>query len=58
MGGREYLGCVAVLAVAALLSGVGIAAVAGAVVSLFIGPIVPAVVGLNVLAGYVLRNRS
>jgi hypothetical protein len=56
VGGREYLGCVGVLAVASLLSGVGIAAVAGAVLSLFIVPIVLVVVGGVAFAAYVARE--
>lgn len=44
MGGREYLGCAGALAVAAMLSGVGLAMVVGAWVSLFVGPII-AIVG-------------
>jgi hypothetical protein len=53
VGGREYLGCVGVLAVASLLSGVGIAAVAGAVLSLFIVPLVLIVAGGVAFAAYV-----
>lgn len=56
MGGREYLGCVGVLAVASVLSGVGVAAVAGTVLALFIGPIVLILGGAVVLAVIVARD--
>jgi hypothetical protein len=57
VGGREYLGCTGALAVAALLSGVGVAAVVGAWVSLFVGPIV-AIVGAIVVLAVVSARRS
>lgn len=56
MGGREHLGCIAVLAVLSLLSGVGFAAVAGAVLSLFIVPIVLLVLGGIAFAAWVARE--
>lgn len=57
VGGREYLGCVGVLAVLSLMSGVGLAAVAGTVLSLFIGPIVLAVIGGVAFAFWAVRAR-
>jgi hypothetical protein len=57
VGGREYLGCVAVLAVASLLSGVGVAAVAGAVLSLFVVPII-LIVGAAIALAAIAARRS
>jgi hypothetical protein len=56
VGGREYLGCVGVLAVAALLSGAGVAAVAGALLSLFVVPIVLIVGGAVAFVVYGARE--
>lgn len=55
VGGREYLGCVGVLAVLSLMSGVGVAAVAGNVLSLFIGPIVFVLVGAVAFTVWAVR---
>jgi len=57
VGGREYLGCVAVLAVASLLSGVGVAAIAGAVLSLFVVPII-LIVGAAIVLAVIAARRS
>lgn len=56
VGGREYLGCVGVLAVLSLMSGVGVAAVAGTVLSLFIGPIVLVVIGAVAFAVWAVKG--
>lgn len=57
VGGREYLGCVGVLAVLSLMGGVGVAAVAGTVLSLFLGPILLVVIGAVVLIVLSVRGR-
>ena len=58
MGGKEYLGCVGVLAGLSLLAGVGVAAVAGTVLSLFLGPIVLVLVGVVALVVLTSKERS
>lgn len=56
VGGREYLGCVGVLAVLSMTSGVGVAAVAGTVLSLFIGWIVLVLIGAVAFAVWAVKG--